>query len=885
MRRITALLLIGVLNTCALAAETPAANSPQWSFTGDAAQDPSRDHTGGDGSLKIAPGAKATFKPRESDGSGKVEFWVYDNMTKPADPKERRVGPRWGLLQSNGRVLVSGVLYAPYLDGASTYATVSSDGKSWFDSIQYSAVKRSEGWHKWTFDFNAANGLNILVDGKKARFNWNTANINGFAGVVLIGDTNSAGAQTFWVDDVTIDLGGPVTAKPAASDSAPTPQAAPAKSNSRIPAQDPAPTREVKLVTALAGKHPRLLFTADDIPALRAKAEGLGKPFYDQLMQYLPASTPPKEAKFLTDATDAQRHGLWRLPTLSLHYAITGDAKSRDTIIAYLKFLASLENWETGQELDSGMAAANIMIGAALGYDCVYNDLDPAFRDTMGKKLLLHARRMYHGGHLMQNPGQHYWQSDPHNNHRWHRNAGLALCVLAVAGEQPGTEWLMEKTKEELEFIAKWLPKDGSSHESSSYLVFGGPHLALAFQAADRCLGTDLLSHEFFKRTPAFRLATLQPGFADAFHYGDSGGTGGINSYNFLAAARSGKADLHAGIMDFYRATPKAFEFGWASLLWFDPALSDGSLANVAKRDYFEDMGIASLRDGWDKDSVALFFKCAPYGGKTLNEYRNANDFKYINVAHDDPDANMFVLYANGAVLADDDRYATRKITSSHNTILVNGKGQKGEGGHWTQPLKGADQDMLNLATVTAYKSEGEVAVVEGEAGKMYAGLDRYRRTMIWVEGGYILMLDDIASTPGRDAQYTWLLQGPTVSIADASAGQFRLTSGDALCNFTVLVDQPFSAKVAPSTAAHRNKSMDLQQLQLTATAPRWRLATLFDPWQRQVKLSTAASGDGITVRVEGPNINDTWQWNPPPAKDQPSALKGDRAGGWSFSL
>jgi hypothetical protein len=360
-----------------------------WEIAGEVARDEAKNHgTTKGAALRIGPGGKAIWRLRESDGAGKVEMWVYDDLTVPGDAKARRAGPLWGLIQGDGRVLVIGPLYAPYLSGATTYATSDSDQKNWFD-VQFSALKRLEGWHKWTFDFDPDKGLSIIQDDKgKARFDWNKSKIEGFRGVALFGDAGKDKPQTIWVDDLTVQLGDKMNVKPTAP-----PPGPPAPSV--VPPSDPAPDKPVELVPAVRGKHPRLLFTAAEIPALRKLAEGEGKMFFEQLKNYLPPSVPPDHVKFQTDATDAQRQGMWRLPTVALHYVLTGDRKSFDNAVGFLKKFLETEHWETGEEQDSGMAAANIMVGAALAYDWLYNDLDPAFRTAFGKKLLEHARRLY----------------------------------------------------------------------------------------------------------------------------------------------------------------------------------------------------------------------------------------------------------------------------------------------------------------------------------------------------------------------------------------------------------------------------------------------------------------------------------------------------------
>lgn len=838
-----------------------------WQVTGDVTFDAARNHGAAPGgSLRVGSGGVAIWRLRETDGSGAVTMWVYDDLSAPANPRDRRVGPRWGLVQGDGRVLVIGAIYAPYLGGATTYATSDSDRKSWFN-VQYSALKRLEGWHRWTFDFDPAKGLTITQDGKaKARFDWNQTKFLGFRGVAVFGDDGKDKPQTIWIDDVSATLGGPVTAVPT-----PPPPPPPV-----VPATDPAPEKAVEIVPALRGKHPRLLFTADDVAKLRQRAQGPLKASFDRLCGYVPACTPPEGTTWQTDATEAQRQGVWRLPTVALHYVLTGEKRSLDNATGFLRKFLESEHWETGGETDSGMGAANIMTGAALAYDWLYADLDPALRTALGKKLLEHARRQYHRGHLMKAPGVHYWQGDPQNNHRWHRDSGLTLCALAVAGEVPGSEWIVAQALAELQYVTQWLPPDGTSHESSSYLVFGAPYLVLACDAADRCLGTDLLGHDFFRHVPAFRLHTLTPGFKDAFHYGDCAGLGFITDFALRCTARHRQADLQAGLLKLQAAEPKTFEYGWFSLLWRDPALDGGSLDKVARTAFFPDLGMACLRDGWGERSVAAMFKCAPYGGLKLNEYRNKNDYRYINVAHDDPDANMLVLAADGALLADDDRYSTKKVTSSHNTILVNGKGQRQEGAHWTQPMRsGKDGDMTKLAWTTAWRESGEVSLVEGEAGGSYVGLDRYRRTVLWARGSYLLVLDDIRAP--KEVEVTWLLQGK--EVREVEAGRWELRNGEARCGLLLAADRPYRAGIGVSTADHRGTPLGFQQLQAKASGTQWRVAAVLDPWHRAqlgVKL-TADGADRAKVVVSSADFTDEWQWTAAPDGKTASGLSATR--------
>jgi hypothetical protein len=208
----------------------------KWRLSGDAKVDPSvkRD---GRATLKVGPCSKAIWKLRDTDGSGSVSIWVKEDGTVPADPKKRRVGPRWGVLQSDGRVLVVGEIYAPYLAGAKTYTISDSDQKLWF-KVQYVGEKRDLRWNNWVFAFDPQKGMTIHRNGRAvSRFDWNKTKLKAFSGVAVFGDESTGKPHTIWVSDVTTTLGGAMAAEPT-----PPPPAPPC-----TPEKDPPPATKVEL--------------------------------------------------------------------------------------------------------------------------------------------------------------------------------------------------------------------------------------------------------------------------------------------------------------------------------------------------------------------------------------------------------------------------------------------------------------------------------------------------------------------------------------------------------------------------------------------------------------------------------------------------------------
>jgi hypothetical protein len=325
---------------------------------------------------------------------------------------------------------------------------------------------------------------------------------------------------------------------------------------------------------------------------------------------------------------------------------------------------------------------------------------------------------------------------------------------------------------------------------------------------------------------------------------------------------------------------------------------------NLPQTSFFKDMGLAFVRDGWESKNIGAMFKCGPLGGYKLNEYRKAfsgnGKLRGMNVAHDDPDANSFIIWSNGAFVAETDRYSFSKRSANHNTILINGMGQmvpgRMEPQKWSQP--GPD-DMRAMAVVTAWKDAGEVVVCEGEAAGSYLAmkqtgrnparpaLDRYRRTFIWVKGSYLLVLDDIKAPEPVDI--TWLMKAPQITRKGIQDLKFELKHPDASCGMQInqIGNVNLNPVIGESTAVDKKKGeLNCQQLQMKGHSNSLKLVTLMTPWGGDYKVSTAAAPDGsIQITVADQKNNDTWQWTPAKGRFEPSALKGNRTNGFNVMV
>lgn len=204
-----------------LAASPPAMEIVSWKG-GGLGKDADRPGADGAPSIKVAPKARAVLPLRESNESGKVTFHVYDDGTVAVPGKKNGVGPRWGIVQADGRVLVAGVMYARYLAEEGSLALMDVDPRvpmSWFNLKFVSGRAKQRGWQKWEFDFDPDAGLKISVNGRpleKRRFDWSQSRVTGFTGLVLYGDETPANPQTLWVSGIDYTLGGPMNVQPPA---------------------------------------------------------------------------------------------------------------------------------------------------------------------------------------------------------------------------------------------------------------------------------------------------------------------------------------------------------------------------------------------------------------------------------------------------------------------------------------------------------------------------------------------------------------------------------------------------------------------------------------------------------------------------------------------
>ncbi|XHR28890.1 MAG: hypothetical protein ACFUZC_23620 [Chthoniobacteraceae bacterium] len=698
----------------------------------------------------------------------------------------------------------------------------------------------------------------------------------------------------------------------------------------KIPASDPAPAGVPPLVEAIKGQHPRLLFTAGEIAALKARipSDPILKKAYEDNTAWAKKFTLAKaynpKAILGDDTAALTMFKAW--PALAYSYALDRDPGVKQAIVDILQMMLAEPHWANTPELDSNMGAGNNMLMVGLLFDAVYNDLDPDLRAKLAAKMLVHVRRMYYLGHrqLCLMPVK-YWQQDPFNNHRWHRAAGSLACLLSIA-DLPGLEtgYLLQEFKKEMDLLIQWFPEEGDCHEGAAYQVFGFSYLAMAAEMSDRVLGTRYLDRPGFKNAWAQQLYYSAPGRQSNISFGDDmNGPMPFDNQEtafFLCPKLTRDANVQAALVRrfaqrarFPNNPERAYAYPWGFLAFYDPSLSGGDYRAVPTNRLFPDLGAASLRDNWEDGAFCFTFKCGPYGGYKLNQYAHAfKDEKgqphYVNVAHDDPAANEFALGSAGEFLFHPGFYSLHKITENHSTLTIDGKGQVNEGEDFTQPVVGADMRKLSYLTGWKAGEKGRV-IIEGEAANAYQTLrkeyestaqaersrlpldqawqpvlKRFRRAAVWMPGEYILILDDVvADGPHR---ITWRGTVEKGQFENPAEGRcYVATQGGKRLDFQMLANREFNGAINHAYLDGRFGGALMQQFEFYLDANAVKFACALDPWKRNLTTTLRENGDTVTVTVRSGAFEDCWTWKPATDAGSPSSIEGRRGNALLLAL
>ncbi|MCC7491583.1 MAG: DUF4962 domain-containing protein [Fimbriimonadaceae bacterium] len=617
---------------------------------------------------------------------------------------------------------------------------------------------------------------------------------------------------------------------------------------------------------AVRRQHPRLYFTAAGLTALQARLTGDLRPTWERLRPTLEryAASPPPAYRAEPDGSGDEQ--LWQrevgnaMPYLALGWAVTREQRYLDAAGAWALASCSYPTWGLKGIDGMDLATGHQTFGLATIYDWCYADLPAATRQTIRETLLRRGGRQFEAAAT----GAAWWQKSYLQNHLWVNLTGLAAAGLALFDEAPETLQWVGLAREKYRQTWTALGSDGASHEGVGYWGYGVEYLLKYLALARDLLGEELYDHPWWRQTAAYRLYASLPraAWTRANHVVDLADCPRTNWYGPEFLLRRLAAEYRDPVAQWLalqveESNTSSASAQWLNLLWHDPSLVPRPPTALPTLRHFADLGLVSARSDWSGTESLLFLRCGPpLGHEARGKFPHDPGSGHVH-----PDLNHFVLFGAGSWLLRDDGYAA-KWTKQHNTLLVNGQGQLGEGQLWFD-----GSAFLNLnpgPRVLRAASTPEVDWITADATVGYpkaAGLRRFVRHWLFVKPQALLVLDDIETAAPADLTLHFFPEQPLqggAPVFEGAINQARLRIAS-LTPGAAMAFEPVGGE-----DRHGGQGQTRAAVVLRQRGTRWRQITALT-WspaaQRPTAPSLTATDPAATIQIGERRLE--WRWDP----------------------
>jgi hypothetical protein len=245
----------------------------------------------------------------------------------------------------------------------------------------------------------------------------------------------------------------------------------------------------------LAGVHPRVYFTEQELDALRKKAHGPQKAWWTERVTNLrvwrgaPPSPPAEKRR-------AQNEVALAIAEAAFVYKIDGDPKVLAAAKQYMDAALSYDVWGySWSKPNVELAAGHLLYGMGVAYDLLYNDLSEAERKRYRAGIARHAHLLYE--YFAPRPGRTWSYSQ---NHTFIPIAGLAVAAYAVYGEVPEAAKWASLSRAIYDRVLATYSKDGYYFEGFEYWIFSTPWIVHYLDALRHATGEDLFNQPGLRR-------------------------------------------------------------------------------------------------------------------------------------------------------------------------------------------------------------------------------------------------------------------------------------------------------------------------------------------------------------------------------------------------
>jgi hypothetical protein len=613
-----------------------------------------------------------------------------------------------------------------------------------------------------------------------------------------------------------------------------------------------------KPLAALRGTHPRLYLGNGRIGTLREAIGSSHARLWAAVRTQADAAVKRGAPRYVERDSYSGDEQLWQrevgnaMPTLAMAWVLTEDPKylaaTRDWALASCGY----PTWGLGRIDGMDLATGHQLLGLALVYDWCYEALGEGTRETLRATLVRRTSRMFEAAAS----GEVWWQRSYLQNHLWVNVCGLAAAGFALFDEVPDAGRWIGLARDRFRTTMASLGPDGASHEGVGYWQYGAEYLLKYMDLAVDLLAEDLFDTAWWRNTATYaqHLSLPRQAWTRSNCIVDIADCPRGNWYgpdHILRRLAREYRDGHAQWLadEIAAAGTDAPSARWLNLLWHDPGVVPEGPADLPTLMHFTDMGLVASRSDWSGKESLLVFKCGPFIG-----HEAVQRFRYDpGGGHVHPDANHLVVFAHGEWLLRDDGYRA-KWTGQHNTLLVDGKGQLGEGHQWFhggEALSARSQPRMVRA-----ESAPRLDLLVGDATAAYPtslGLKRYLRHLLYVKPDVLIVLDDIVTEGDRDLELRF--HPESKDIIEVGPGNFLAQGTLAKLHLRALTPAGVVSRAGEVAAAGRGEgvSAPMAAVRLTTHRAAWRNATALswceaDGQPAEVSLQVAAERWGFQI-------------------------------------
>lgn len=358
-------------------------------------------------------------------------------------------------------------------------------------------------------------------------------------------------------------------------------------------------------------------------------------------------------------------------------YMLTKERRYADEAIKRIK---TIMTWGESENVKGDFNDATFVSLSSLTYDALYDLLDEPT-----KKDLLACIRKY--GNKMYDHYNNYLENHIAENHIWQMTLRiLTMAAFTVYGEFPEADTWVDYCYNV--WLARFpgLNKDGAWHNGDSYFTVNIRTLIEIPYFYSRLTGFDFFADPWYQGSALYAIYQQPP-------FSKSGGNGSSHEKVLTpSGVRVGYADAIARLTgntyaaDYVRtiqacqpnildkgATSKAGGLAWFRLQCDKPLPAGPGIGELPMGHVFPQSGLASFSTNLSQteNSAMISFRSSPYGG-TSHALTNQNSFNTFW-------GGQSLFYSTGHCTSFIDKHSVYSYRASraHNTILVNGMGQR----------------------------------------------------------------------------------------------------------------------------------------------------------------------------------------------------------------